>query len=327
MKSFHKISITIFGVLVLLLQMNCGNLTGSNNNDDSNRTLLIAAAAVLNSSASSSTGSSCSSATSTGSTITPTTATLDATTGCVTGVTTCLDKALPSWIKDNFKCVVGYVSGTNYIIKSKNLPNTKSYYYTSYTGMTASTTAPLYEGLPSGNSKAGTNVVKSLTLTYTIPATPSKGSGTVSTQGGYVSVGVTLNGLAVFNNAAAAPDVLADEALTFDNYQGHPQNSGVYHHHAGVPKVCSNTANTSNSGACKENNKLIGVALDGYPIYSQFDSTGKAPTLDSFQGTTSVTTEFPNGTYNYRYAYNSTATINSLLSSFFYGNVGSVSDK
>ena len=51
-------------------------------------------------------------------------------------------------------------------------------------------------------------------LTYTIPSTPTRGTGTDSTQGGLVSIGITLNGLAIFNNAAAPPDVLASEATT-----------------------------------------------------------------------------------------------------------------
>ena len=313
--------IILFSIISLQVFTACQQLGLSKEEDDNTAT--IAALAVLNNSRStSSTSQSCNSSTSTGSTITTTSATLG--TDCVNGVTTCIDSAMPSWIKDNFKCVVAYVSGTNYVFKTKNLPNTKSYYYTSYTGQTPSTTAPLYEALPAGNTKAGTNVIVSQTFTYTIPATPTTGSGTVSTQGGLASIGITTNGLAVFNNAAAPGDTLATEATTFDNYMGHPQSSGVYHHHAGVPKVCSNTTSTSNSGACNNNNKLIGIALDGYPIYSQKDANGNTPTLDTYHGTTGTTTEFPSGTYHYRYAYDSTATIYTLMGSFFRGNIGSI---
>lgn len=301
----------------------------SSKKEDDNETLLIALSSLSGataSSASSTVSTSCNSSTSLlSATVTTTTATLNSTTGCVNGVATCLDSALPSWIKDNFKCVVAYVSGTNYVIKTKNLPNTKSYYYTAYSGSTALTSAPLYEALPSGNTTAGRNVIASQNLTFTIPATPSTGSGTVSTQGGLVAIGVTLNGLAVFNNAAAPPDVLASEAITFDNYQGHPQNTGVYHHHAAVPKVCDGVANTNNSTACS-GSKLIGIALDGYPIYSQKNDSGVAPTLDAFHGTTGTTKEFPNGTYHYRYAYDSTATIYTLMGSFFRGNIGTITN-
>jgi hypothetical protein len=300
-------------------------------NDKTDNTALVAAAAYL-ATRTTSTGSTCTSSTSTGSTVSASTATLDSSTGCVTGVTTCMDSALPSWIKDNFKCAIGYVSGSSYVFKSKNVPNTKSYYYTAYTNNVAATNYPLYESLPSGNSKAGSNVVASQNLTYTVPATATKGSGTDSTQGGLVSIGITVNGLAIFNNAAAPPDTLAVEAATFDNFQGHPQSSGVYHHHAGVPKVCDNASSTSNSGACS-NSALIGIALDGYAIYAQKCDNGTSstsddftPTLDSLHGHTAVTTHFSTATYHYHYAYDSTATIYTLMGSYFYGNKGSVSN-
>lgn len=312
--------ILLISILIFLNLFNCKQLGLEDEENDN--TLSIAALAVLNNSRSSSASQSCNASTSTGSTITTTSATLGS--DCVNGVTTCIDSALPSWIKDNFKCVVAYQSGSNYIFKTKNLPNTKSYYYTVYTGMNPSTTAPLFEALPAGNTRAGTNVIVSQTFTYTIPVTPTTGSGTVSTQGGLASIGVTTNGLAVFNNAAAPGDTLAAETLTFDNYMGHPQSSGVYHHHAGVPKVCSNATSTANASACNNNNKLIGIALDGYPIYSQRDANGNVPTLDSFHGSTSATTEFPSGIYHYRYAYDTTATIYTLMGSFFRGNIGSI---
>ncbi len=294
--------------------------------EEKDNTLQIATLAILNNSRTSSspgTSSSCNASTSTGSTITNSSATLGSD-DCVNGVTTCIDSAMPSWIKDNFKCVVAYQSGTNYIFKTKNLPNHKSYYYTTYNGMTASTTSPLYEALPAGNTRAGTNVIVSQNMTFTIPASPTAGSGTVSTPMG--AAGITTNGLAIFNNAAAPGDVLASEVSTFDNYMGHPQQQGNYHHHAGVPKVCDNTTSTNNTVACNNRNKLIGIALDGFPVYSQRDANGNLPTLDSFQGTTSVTTEFPNGTYNYRYALNATATIYTLIGSFFRGTSGTITN-
>ena len=298
-------------------------VTATNSFGSTTATISITIAAV---------GASCTANTSTGTTVLASTATLDATTGCPTNITTCMDSALPAWIKDNFKCAIGYVSGSNYVFKSQNIPNTKSYYFTAYTNNVANTTYPLYEALPYGNTKAGSNTVISQNLTYTIPSTPTRGTGTDSTQGGLVSIGITLNGLAIFNNAAAPPDVLASEATTFDNFQGHPQNSGVYHHHAAVPKVCESAANTSNTGACA-NAALIGVALDGYAIYGQKCDNGTAtttddftPTLDSLHGHTAVTTHFSTATYHYHYANDTTATIYTLMGSFFYGNKGSVSN-
>lgn len=236
-----------------------------------------------------------------------------------------MNAALPDWIKNNFKCSVGYVSGNCYCFKSTNLPGNKSYYYTT----PSSSNAALTEALPAGNTTAGTNMISTQSIIYSIPATPTKTSCNISTQGGLVSIGMTVNGLAVFNNAAAPPDVLADEATTFDNFQGHPQNSGVYHHHAAVPKVCDGAANTSNAGACA-NYTLIGIALDGYAIYGQKCNSGGAdftPTdLDSLHGHTGVTTHFSTATYHYHYKYDPTATIYTLMGSYFYGNSGAASN-
>ncbi len=329
----HKTA-TLISFLVLTsisFYFSCKQL-GLEKNDSNNNTA-IAAVLLSASSAASSSSSSCNSGTSTGSTITLTSATLDATTDCVSGVTTCMDSALPTWIKNNFKCAVGYVSGTNYVFKSKNLPNTKSYYYTQYTNQTPSTSYSLYEALPSGNTKAGTNTVISQNFVYTIPATPTRATVSSGTQAGLISIGITRNGLAIFNNAAAPPDTLAVEAGTFDNYQGHPQNSGIYHHHAAVPKICDGGINTSNGNACK-NSSLIGIALDGYAIYGQYCDKGTASTaddtaptdLDSNHGHTAVTTHFSTATYHYHYAYDSTATIYTLMGSYFYGNIGSATN-
>ncbi|AOP32888.1 hypothetical protein A0128_02800 [Leptospira tipperaryensis] len=249
----------------------------------------------------------------TGTGVSKATATIDSSSGCVTGVTTCMDSALPSWIKDNFKCSTAYVSGSSYVFKSQNVPNTKSYYYGS--------TSPLFEALPGGNTPAGTNSISSQKLVYAIPSTPTKGTGTVSTQGGLVSIGITVNGLAIFNNAAAPPDNLSVEALTFDNFGGHPQNQGVYHHHAAVTKVSNNDAN------------LIGIILDGYAIYGEKCDNGTAatgddftPTLDSLHGHTAATVHFSTPTYHYHYVLDATATIKTLMGSYFYGTIGSVSN-
>ncbi len=307
------------------MQFSCNSgIFGKKEEDNSTRNLLIAAS-LLSSGTSACATAIASVSLSTGTKVTNTSATIDGTSGCVNGVTTNMNSTLPDWIKNNFKCAVGTKSGDYYIFKSQNVPNTKSFYFGS--------SSPLYEALPAGNTSAGTNQISSQNLVYCIPANPSKGSGTVSTQGGLVSVGITVNGLAVFNNAAAPPDKLSSEASTFDNYQGHPQNSGIYHHHAAVPYICDGGINTNNATACA-NSKLIGIALDGYAIYGQKCDKGTSdaaddtvPTdLDSLHGHTAVTTHFTTATYHYHYKYDSTATIYTLMGSYFYGNIGSSSN-
>ncbi len=282
---------------------------------------------------------------------TPSAATLDGGTGCITSVNTTMDATLPSRIKDNFKCQTAYVDATNYIFKSVNLPNHQSFYYcTAISGGSCSVgnrNATLWAALPGTNTSAGTNVISSQNLQLTIPSTPTLKTGTLSgTQNGLVAIGLTVNGLAIFNNAAAPPDTLATEASTFDAFDGHPQTSGVFHHHAGVRKV--GISGTDNNDA-----NLIGIALDGYLIYGKkcdnatattaddvtlTASTGtsdgtaanitgaSATTLDQLHGHTTTTIHLTTATYHYHMALDPTATIDTLMGSYFRGVAGSVSN-
>lgn len=280
------------------------------------------------------------------------TASINGTTGCITNVNTTMDSALPSRIKDNFKCQVAYVSGSNYIFKSANLPNTTSFYWAGKTEYDAGNSGQyaLFAALPNGTGSAnaaGTNVISSENLQLTIPSTPALKTGTLSgTQNGLVAIGLTVNGLAIFNNAAAPPDNLSAEALTFDGFDGHPQNTGIYHHHAGVRKA--GVSGTDNNDA-----NLIGIALDGYLIYGKkcdnatastaddvtltasvgtSDGTAgnitgaSATTLDQLHGHTTTTIHLSTATYHYHMALDPTATIDTLMGSYFRGVVGSVSN-
>lgn len=240
---------------------------------------------------------------------------LDASTGCIYGVATTLDTALPSWIKDNFKCQTVTVSGSNYVFRTLNYPNYKSYYWGS--------TSPLYEALPSGNTAAGSNLITAQSLTITIPSVPNTSGSTTATG----AQGVATNGVVIYNNAANAPDTLASEATTFDNYGGHPQNAGQYHYHAEPGSLSSSDSN------------LIGIALDGYAVYGLVHKSNSGATNTptpggtgadnttlegQLHGHTATTQHFATGTYHYHLAQDSTATIKTLIGSNFKGTQGSV---
>ncbi len=243
--------------------------------------------------------------------------TLDATTGCVSGVASSMSTSLPSWIRDNFSCAVGTVSGSNYVFTSQNLPNTKSYYYGSG--------SPLFEALPSGNTPAGSNLIGSGNFTFTIPATPTVNGG-AKTATSLGAIGMTVNGLTVFSNAAAPGDTLANEVGTFDNFNGHPQEQSIYHHHINPANIA--TQNDAN---------LIGIALDGYAIYGLLCDQGTATTADDAApgtGTPALdvrhghiaNTIHQAGVYHYHYALDATATINTLMGSNYHGIVGTVTN-
>ena len=249
---------------------------------------------------------------------------------------TSMGDGVSSTFSNNFNCSQVSVSGTNHLFKSSNLPNHKSYYYGS--------SSNLYEALPTGNTAAGKNQISSQNFKYTIPTTGTLATGTLTgTQAGYASVGITANGLAVFNNAAAPPDTLAVEALTFDNYSGHPQNSGIYHHHAAVTKLSASMTDST----------LIGVALDGFLIYAEYCNSGSGSdykpiantnaatgnsgtdsvtqdttqaSLDRLHGHTTTTKHLSTATYHYHYMQDTTATIKTILGSYFRGVPGTVSN-
>lgn len=49
------------------------------------------------------------------------------------------------------------------------------------------------------------------------------------------TTGVSLDGVAEFHGVAAPGDDIAEEAFTFDAYDGHPEMTGVYHYHGSSP--------------------------------------------------------------------------------------------
>lgn len=324
-----KLWIPALALLLTMMSSSCTaikNAAGMGDSEDNTDTtlLLLLGAAYL------STANPCSTTTSAGTV--GANASLSLSNGCVAGVTNSMDSSLPSWIKNNFKCSLGYTVSNYYCFKSKNLLNAKSYYYGRGLGGGLD---ELYT-FTGSHTGANPNTIASQTITYAIPSVPSRNTGSLTgTQGGLVSIGIGVNGLAIFNNAAAPPDTLSVEAATFDDQEGHPQNTGLYHHHSqyingdgtagGLASVNLTTAGSS---------QLIGVALDGYAIYGQYcgGQGATASGLDSLHGHTTTTPEFSTPTYHYHYGgttgggNDATAGIPTLMGSYFYGIVGKVSN-
>jgi hypothetical protein len=81
-----------------------------------------------------------------------------------------------------------------------------------------------------------------------------------------------------------------------DDCNGHPTPFGQYHYH-GLPACVTAQVDTATGPS-----HLIGIALDGFPIYGNRDADGNEVTaqqLDECNGLTSKTPEFPNGVYHY----------------------------
>jgi hypothetical protein len=150
--------------------------------------------------------------------------------------------------------------------------------------------------------------------TVTFNVCPAKASSTTATNMG--AIGYMISGEAIFNayeaNGQATPALSDNVSYSFttgggvhetasfiDACSSHPTplTGGYDWHHHGLPTCLVNQIDGSNGPS-----HLIGIALDGFPIYGGRDINGNTiavSQLDACNGITSPTPEFPNGIYHY----------------------------
>jgi len=117
-----------------------------------------------------------------------------------------------------------------------------------------------------------TTYISDTSNTYTIPLDPAIASSTSCLPAG--TLGVAVNGVAIFS-AYSRPctDAIADEAIGFDECDGHPQEQGTYHYHYKADCLVTADGDLVTNGATEE--QLYGVAFDGFPIYNNIDADGE----------------------------------------------------
>jgi hypothetical protein len=132
---------------------------------------------------------------------------------------------------------------------------------------------------------------------------------TTATSGG--SIGYLISGSAMFDPFemdASTPAVADNASYSFNDSNGVAQtayfldqcnshSSGTTWHAHGNPNCVTSQVDTSTGAS-----HIIGVALDGFPIYGGRDINGNIVSvsqLDSCNGITSATPEFPSGAYHY----------------------------
>jgi hypothetical protein len=162
------------------------------------------------------------------------------------------------WLK--FSCRVTLTkSGSNVIITADSQPDHKSPYF-------ATSNACYASGFPSGRA-ANPNTLASQSISMTVPFSPTADAGTTGNAMSLGIVGIALNGVVIFSNAAAGTDDIYAEVYTFDKCEGHPAGT-KYHYHT-EPTTASNS-----------DNNFIGVMRDGFPIYGRYDTGSVTPTLN-----------------------------------------------
>ena len=200
-----------------------------------------------------------------------------------------------------------YLEGTNVVIKAKGRPDHKSPYYQG-----TKWESTLYEAYNGTNAKYAVNPnrIIEFNLTFKIPLNPVVDAAHAETPLG--AIGVSLNGVAFFNQYAAQRAPLTNEINGFDQYAGHPQQQGQYHYHIEPTYLTK----------AKGKDALLGFLLDGFPVYGPIEN-GKAVTnadLDKYHGHMGVTTDYPSGVYHYHV----TTEDPYLNGSGFYGKAGTI---
>ena len=199
--------------------------------------------------------------------------------------------------------------GTYITIKSNGTPDHKSIYYATTNALYENFTGTTFGGVTFGKNP---NAISTQSLTFKIPVNPLVAVTHAATPGG--PIGISINGVPLFNQYAAMNAPLTNEIAGFDQWWGHPQQQGQYHYHV-EPKYLTTVKVTSAS--------LIGFLLDGFPVYGPVEN-GVAVTnamLDVYHGHTHATTDYPSGIYHYHFTTESPY----LNGNGFYGTAGTVS--
>ena len=199
-----------------------------------------------------------------------------------------------------------YVSGSNIVIKTQDFPDHKSPYFQST--QWESTKYEAYNG--GGAFSINPNRIALQTITFTIPMNPTVDASHPATPLG--PIGVAINGVPLFNQYAGPSQPLTSEIISFDQYAGHPQQTGQYHYHVEPLWITAN----------KGKDALLGFLLDGYAVYGPKENgvTLTTANLDAYHGHFSATADYPLGVYHYHV----TADAPYINGSGFYGVKGTV---
>lgn len=190
---------------------------------------------------------------------------------------------LPEVFKNFSGDVILSVQGDYVVITSTDIPDHKSPYFG-----TGNDNYEAYNG-DNPDFQINPNRIVEQNLVFKIPLNPVEASTHSYTQLG--PIGVSVNGVALFNQYAGPNKALGDEINSFDQYNGHPQQTGMYHYHIEPLHITSEEGEEG----------LIGFLLDGFPVYGPYEN-GKLITnddLDQYHGHFAVTKEYPNGIYHY----------------------------
>lgn len=188
---------------------------------------------------------------------------------------------VPTIFERFYNDVTVYQDGNTIVVESEGVPDHDSPYFDD----------SRYEAYDGTNSafNLNPNRIREQQFVFRIPVNPTEASTKSATQLG--PIGVALNGVAIYNQYAGPNQPLTNEINSFDQYNGHPQQSGQYHYHV-EPLHLTETFG---------DNALIGFLLDGFPLYGPVENGSEVfnSDLDVYHGHTGPTEDFEAGIYHY----------------------------
>jgi len=221
-----------------------------------------------------------------------------------TVVVNATNTAIPAAFRAFSDSVVITVENGFVVLRSKSVPDHKSVYF--------ATSDSRYQAYNGSNPAFAINPnrIAAQQLVFRIPLNPGEASSKAATPLG--PIGISLNGVAIFNQYAGPGRPLSNELDSFDQANGHPQQTGQYHYHVEPLRL------TEKYGL----DALLGFLLDGFPVYGPKEGTKTLTNadLDIYHGHTSATKEYPAGIYHYHIT-NADPYINGAG---FFGTAGTV---
>ena len=97
--------------------------------------------------------------------------------------------------------------------------------------------------------------------------------------------GIALDGVALFNPLAAPQPDIAEEKFSFDYYNAHPTNNGMYHYHTstkGPLEVLENIGLITNALPDSAEIEVYGIMCDGTIVLGCTELNGSTPVADDF---------------------------------------------
>lgn len=202
--------------------------------------------------------------------------------------TTELSDEVPAFYRTYFHCVTASMDGDQVLLESDGLPPHASPYYPEDDPGWVQ-----WDDLGEGRFQNPNELTEQAhALRLDVDPVPrgltiiddmvdqTAGTSTDEYGGMGVLLGLALDGVALFHGVAAPGDDIDDERWTFDAWEAHPENTGIYHHHSANPgglAVLEYLGFTDGHTPGEESVELYGLMCDGTAVLGCTELDGREP--------------------------------------------------